>query len=94
MDAIFQTKYDEFAAALTDVFPELAVDITASMALTPKERITRFKAEVLPTAGSTKRDPATFPGTVLPGVIISEALWASVSEKTKEAINKFVNLLT
>jgi hypothetical protein len=94
MDAIFQTKYDEFASALTDVFPELAVDITASMALSPQERISRFKTEVLPAAGNTKRDPATFPGMVLPGVFINETLWDSVSEKTKEAINKFINLLT
>jgi hypothetical protein len=94
LDAIFQTKYEEFGAALTDVFPEMADVIKSAMAASPTDRVSLFKQLVLPSAGNSKRDPETFPGMVLPGVYINEALWASASEGTKKAINQFIKLLS
>ena len=94
LDAIFQTKYDEFGEALADVFPELAEVIKASIEMSPVNRVSLFKQLVLPNAGNSKRDPETFPGMVLPGVYINEATWASSSEGTKNAINQFIKLLS
>jgi hypothetical protein len=68
--------------------------IKSAMAASPTERVSLFKQLVLPSAGNSKRDPETFPGMVLPGVYINEALWLSSSEGTKKAINQFIKLLS
>ena len=94
LDAIFQTKYDEFAAALSDAFPELADGIKLAVALPADQRVQMYKSLILPNAGSTKRDPTECPGMVLPGVMITEPVWASSSEGTKAAINQFLSLMT
>jgi len=94
LDAIFQTKYEEFGESLTEVFPEMTDVIKSAMAASPTERVSLFKQLVLPSAGNSKRDPETFPGMVLPGVYINEALWLSSSEGTKKAINQFIKLLS
>jgi hypothetical protein len=93
LDAIFQTKYEEFGAALLEVFPELEEVIKSALSASPTDRVSLFKQLVLPSAGNSKRDPTTFPGMVLPGVYINEATWASSSEGTKTAINQFIKLL-
>jgi len=94
LDAIFQTKYDEFATALSETFPEMAEVVKVSVSIAPKDRLDMFKSLVLPGAGSPKRDPSTFPGMVLPGVYISEPVWAASSEGTKKAINQFISVLS
>ena len=94
LDAIFQTKYDEFAAALTDVFPELGDVIKVATNLSGADRVQMYKAVVLPNAGNPKRDPTKCPGMVLPGVMITEATWASATEGTKKAINQFLSIMT
>ena len=94
LEAIFQTKYDEFADSLLEVFPELADVINAATALSKADRLVQYKAFVMPLAGSPTRDPTTCPGMVLPGVSITADLWASATEGTKKAINQFLSLIT
>ena len=94
LDTIFQTKYNEFAASLKEVFPELAEKIDESCQLPIGERLDQYKSYVLPKAGSPKRNPADCPGLVLPGVVISQAIWDSATEGTKNAINQFLSVLT
>jgi hypothetical protein len=94
LDAIFQTKYDEFAAALADVFPEMATVIKIATDLSAADRVQMYKAVVLPSAGNPKRDPTKCPGMVLPGVMITEAVWTAATEGTKKAINQFLSIMT
>lgn len=94
LEAIFQTKYDEFAASLLEVFPELADVINAATALSKADRLVQYKAFVMPLAGSPTREPTSCPGMVLPGVSIAADLWTSATEGTKKAINQFLSLIT
>jgi hypothetical protein len=94
LETIFQSKYDEFAASLLEVYPELSTEIKAALSLDPEERLAKYKATVLPAGGRPAKPPAECPGEVLPGVSISEDLWKSETEGTKKAINQFLSLLT
>ena len=94
LDSIFQTKYEEFAASLTEAFPELGDVIKSSLTASPKEREQMYKQLVMPGAGNPNRDPLVTPGMVLPGVFINESTWASCSEGTQKAINQFLSILT
>jgi len=94
LDTIFKTKYDEFAASLKETFPELTEKLDESCQLPINERLYQYQSYILNRAGSPKRDPAQCPGLVLPGVILTEAIWDSASEGTKNAINQFLSVLT
>ena len=83
---IFQTKYDEFADELLATLPELTVHIRAAVALDEKERLVRWQSEIK----TTTTDQSANPGTVLPGVIIPDSVWASLSQTTKSAIWEFL----
>lgn len=87
--SVFQTKYDEFAKELLETFPELALAIQASLALSPTERLTRFQAEVRPSADSTQSI-----GALLPGVILPAATWATLSPSNQKVIWEYVRLLS
>jgi hypothetical protein len=91
LGSVFQTKYNEFADDLAATFPEFAAAIAAAKALSPDERLARFQAEV---SASPTRNAAANPGTVLPGVTITDALWAEISDKTRSAIQEYLTLLT
>lgn len=94
LEAIFQTKYEEFANSLLDTFPELADGIAAAKALSMKDRLAHYKATIMPFAGSTSRDPKSCPRMVLPGVTITPELWDSATEGTHTAINQYLSLMT
>jgi len=94
LNAIFQAKYDEFAASLLEVYPELSASIKAALALSPDERLAKYKADILPAGGRPAKAADECPGQVLPGVSISEDLWKSETEGTRKAINQFLGLLT
>ena len=94
LDSIFQAKYNEFMISLLETFPELAEVIKVAESVAPEDREKLYKQMVMPNAGNPKRDMSLCPGMVLPGVHINEAMWASSSEKTKDAINQFLGLLT
>ena len=94
LDSIFQAKYEEFAASLTDAFPELTDVIRSSLSADPLQREQLYKQLIVPGAGNPKRNPTETPGMVLPGVYINDATWLSCSEGTKKAINQFLSILT
>lgn len=87
---IFQTKYDEFADELLATFPELTAQIRAAVALDEKERLARWQTEIK----TTTTDQTQNPGTVLPGVIIPDAVWATLTQTSKSAIWEFLQLLS
>ena len=87
---IFQTKYDEFADELLATFPELTTQIRAAVALDEKERLARWQTEIK----TTTTDQTQNPGTVLPGVIIPDSVWTTLSPTTKSAIWEFLQLLS
>ena len=87
--SVFQTKYDEFAKELLETFPELALAIQASLALNPTERLTRFQAEI-----RVNPDPTAPIGTMLPGVALPDATWATLSPSNQKVIWEYVRLLS
>jgi hypothetical protein len=94
VDKIFNGKYTEFCDELVSCYPEKKDEITAARALTERERLERFRAEVMPIAGRPMRDATVTPGIVLPGVMIEPNHWAEFSETTKAAIQQYVTLLS
>ncbi len=94
--SVFQTKYNEFVEDLLGALPEYTVQIEAAKALDDKSRLVKFQEEVK--VGNTfNTDETEFnknPGTVLPGVIISDSIWTSLSDNTKKAIWEYVRILS
>ncbi len=89
----FDQKYEEFATDLLGALPELTTQIQAAQGLSKDERFGRFVEEVFPHAGPG-RDGKQNPGLVLPGVTITDTLWAALSEGSKKAIQEYLTLLT
>jgi hypothetical protein len=94
LDSIFQSKYNEFMSSLLETFPELAEVMKVAESVALEERESTYKQMVMPNAGNPKRNMTQCPGMVLPGVYINEAMWSSSSQRTKDAINQFLGLLT
>ena len=90
---IFNKKYSEFCEELRGTCPELESKILTAKRLSKEERFSKFKESVLPMASPT-RDASVCPGVVLPGVEITEAIWSELSESTKNAIQKYLTVLT
>jgi hypothetical protein len=87
--SVFQTKYDDFVKELLETFPELAAELRSALALTPLERLQQFQASVKVTTDSTINC-----GTILPGVSLTDATWASLSPSNQKVIWEYVRLLT
>lgn len=95
--SVFQTKYNEFAEDLMGALPEYTVQIQAAKGLSDSARLTRFQEEVK--IGNTlgSGDTADFnknPGRVLPGVVIEDGVWATLSDNTRTAIWEYVRILS
>jgi len=95
--SVFQTKYNEFVEDLLGALPEYALQIQASRSLDDKTKLNRFQEEVK--VGNTLGADDTNehnknPGKVLPGVEISDTVWASLSEQTRKAIWEYVRILS
>jgi hypothetical protein len=90
---VFQQKYDEFAVDLKSTLPELTSQIDASVALEKSERLRLFTETILPSCGPTK-DVAANPGLVLPGVRIPDSLWSDLGDKSQEAIQEYLRILS
>ena len=95
--SVFQTKYDEFVEDLLGALPEYTQQITAAKGLEAAARLSRFQEEIK--VGNTfgtddNEDTSKNPGRVLPGVEISDAVWASLSENTHKAIWEYVRILS
>jgi uncharacterized membrane-anchored protein YhcB (DUF1043 family) len=93
IESIFYTNYDKFAQEIEEVLPELTVQARASRALSAEEKKERFRREVLPHCGA-RRDPSVMPPTLLPGIPITQDMWASLSQSTREAIQQYLTLLS
>jgi len=93
LDSVFFTKYNEFCDELKEAFPERGDKISFAKTLRNEVKLSKFKAEVLPTAGNPGRDPEKCPGTVLPGVTIPDTIWTDMSLTTQKAINQYLTLL-
>jgi hypothetical protein len=93
LQSIFETKYTEFCEKLAAVLPEFSVQITAATELSAENRLSEFAEKVLPGCAPS-RDASKNPGTVLPGVTISDELWNSLSEGTQKAIQEYLTLLS
>ena len=93
--SVFQTKYSEFVEDLMGALPEYATQIQVAKSLSDTVRLSRFQEEVK--VGNTlggDEDVTKNPGTVLPGVTISDSIWASLSENTQKAIWEYVRILS
>lgn len=93
----FQTKYDEFADELIGVLPEYETQIREALALDEATRLTRFQAEVKVAnnfATEESTDYSKNPGTILPGVVIADNVWGSLSENTHKAMWEHVRVLS
>jgi hypothetical protein len=94
--SVFEAKYNEFVDDVLGALPEYTAAIQAARALDHKTRLARFQEEVKVTntlAGSTE-DIQTNPGTILPGVKLTDAVWATLSENTKKAIWEHVRIVS
>ena len=96
-ESVFQKKYEEFAEDLMGALPEYAPKIASARALSEKARLERFQAEVKfnnTMSGGSSDEFQHNPITVLPGVVISDTVWASLSDNTKKAIWEYVRILS
>jgi hypothetical protein len=95
--SVFNTKYNEFVEDLLGTLPEYTLHIQAAKALDEKTRLSRFQAEVKVgnTFGETSEAEITKnPKLVLPGVEISDDVWASLSDNSQKAIWEYVRILS
>ena len=95
--SVFQKKYDDFVDDLLGALPEYTKEIQAAKDLDSKERLTRFQAEVKISntmSGGDSEEYKTNPNTILPSVIISNKVWATLSDQTKKAIWEHVRVLS
>lgn len=93
MPDMFIDKYTDFAKDLLNTCPELKADIDLALFISDADKVAQFKERVLPGC-SPRRDHKKCPGAVLPGVVLTEELWASFSEKTKSAVQEHLTLLS
>lgn len=90
---IFNTKYEEFAKDLKDTCPELTTQIESAMSLGLEERKVQFRDQVLPFC-SPQRNATKRPEYILPGVSMSEDIWQTLSDSSKNAIQEYLTLLS
>ena len=97
--SVFSTKYNEFVEDLLGTLPEYTSQIQAAKALDDKTRLNRFQEEVR--VGNTfsgdennEAEISKNPKMVLPGVEISDDVWASLSNNSQKAIWEYVRILS
>lgn len=92
LQTAFQKKYDEFAADLKGVFPELDLELACAAVLKAPVSMNRYYKEVY--GKHAKRgEENKAPGVVLPGVVIEPSMWASISKKSQDAIYEYLAIL-
>ena len=89
----FQTKYIEFCEDLQGAVPELHNNINDARFLSPNDRVIRFVKEVLEHCSPT-RDANLCPGTVLPGVTLTDDIWSDLSEASRTKIQEYLTVLS
>ena len=94
LSEMFNKKYEEFATDLVETFPELKTDVAVALKLTSADRVSAYKESVFAsTMGLSSVDSKKNPGTILPGVTISDSLWESVGNKSRIAIYEYIAVL-
>lgn len=88
LENTFLKKYDEFIVDLRQTFPELGTELTSAEAIPELERLAKYHQEVVGKHAKTE-----CPGIVLPGVVITDALWSAVGQKTKAAVYEYLSIL-
>lgn len=90
----FQKKYDEFASDLLGTFPELETAIKAAQAIPAEKRLEAYRAGPFLNARETmKGSPEKAPGEVLPGVVLTDALWETTGKRTRVAVVEYRSIL-
>jgi len=97
--SVFSTKYSEFVEDLLGTLPEYTSQIQVAKALDDKTRLSRFQEEVRVgnTFSGDDGGEAEFtknPKMVLPGVEVSDGVWASLSDNSRKAIWEYVRILS
>jgi hypothetical protein len=85
--SLFQQKYNDFVTDLLGALPEYTTEIQAAFTLDGETRLAQYKSVF-------EENLSVNPGTILPGVTISDAVWQSVSEQTKKAIWEHVRVVS
>lgn len=96
--SMFQMKYVEFVEDALGALPEYQNELLAAKSLEEKVRLARFQAEVhVPQETGGDEDEKTErpnPGTILPGVTLSDTVWLSLSRGTQQAIEEHLRILS
>jgi hypothetical protein len=94
--SVFQAKYKEFVEDALGALPEYTPALQACLLLEDAEKLLRFQAEVKVgnTLGGDATEHEKNPGTILPGVVISDAVWTALSENSRKAIWEHVRILS
>jgi hypothetical protein len=90
---VFQEKYSEFLEKLKAVLPELATELQVATGFSAEERLDKFSETIVPNCSPT-RDASKNPGEILPGVVLTDALWESLSPATQKAIQEYLTMMT
>jgi hypothetical protein len=94
--SLFQSKYDEFVEDLLGAIPECEAAIQAAFELDATTRLQRFQQEinVQQTLRGASDDFSKNPHKILPGVDLSDVVWAAQTENTKRAIWEHVRIVS
>jgi hypothetical protein len=87
MEDNFHQKYDEFCVDLETTIPELKDEINIAFVIPKDQRIEAYKTNVL------KLRRTAPDHIVLPGVVISNTIWDTLSKNSQDAINKYNSIL-
>jgi len=90
--SLFEEKYTEFVNDLLGALPEYTTAIQAAHALDNK--LASFQQAVCPPTGPMTNVTLSNPGTILPGVTLSDATWASLSSTSQHAIHEHLRILS
>ena len=100
--SMFQQKYNEFVEDLRGALPEYEDALSAALVLSPEDRLTRFQQEVKTAnmfhenheSHKNKGPHEINPRRILPGVELTDAIWAGLSENTQKAIWEHTRVLS
>lgn len=95
--SMFQVKYVEFVEDALGALPEYHTELQHAKELSEKERMERFQVEVPhfdPFQEENEEKWHTNPKTILPGVVLTDEIWTSLSDGTKQAIWEHLRVLT
>jgi hypothetical protein len=99
--SFFDNKYNEFVKELLETFPELSSNISAAYKLNHDDKIAQFRPifdnlqKSSGAAGTSSTNyTVTNPGTLLPGVQLTDELWNSLSDSSKNAIWEHIRIIS